>query len=529
MKRASSFFQKHYFGIGLCFALCVAFLLRVFKLSTLPNFIQVDEATLGYNAWCLAHFGVDRFLNEMPIYPQNYFGGQSPLCTYLVSLFILTIGRGKLTLFIARLPSLIFNMLGIIFSIKTIHLIFKNKNLTLVCAFLSAILPYLIMQARFGQDCNLMFGCCAIAMYSTFKYVNSQKRADLCLCGVSFGLVMYSYALSYIFVPLCLSLIALYMLYVKKINIPGIILWAVSLCITVLPILLFISSLLLKLDPFKFLFFNIYPVASGRMSEISLQGYWAKVWGSMQLTLTYDMLIVNSIPKYGTMYYISVPFIVVGLFVSLYHFVISLKKRQFHHSVLFLFYYISGLLTMGFFDSNIYRANFFFAAYIYFIILGIHSVYCFLQTYRKPFAIVLTGGYLLLALSFVRFYFTAYKFVVDSYMHLNPYYFVPPVEAVDFADNELCAETVYIDTELSEVYLFFSPVSPYEWTETRPEDNDGYGHYKFRVNSETPITTENAYISRKENIEFISTLNSYDIPYETVEYGDYYYLFYFPE
>lgn len=527
MKRALIFFQKYYFGIGLCLALCIAFLFRIVKLSVLPNFIHVDEATLGYNAWCLAHYGIDRFLNEMPIYPQNYNGGQSPLCTYLVSLFILTIGRGRLTLFIVRLPSLIFNMLGIIFSVKTVHLIFKNKNLTLACAFLSAILPYLIMQARVGQDCNLMFGCCAIAMYSTFKYVTSQKKFDLCLCGVSFGLVMYSYALSYIFVPLCLSLFALYMLYVNKINITKVILWAVSLCITVLPILLFIICLLFKLDPFKFLFFHIYPNASDRMSEISLLGFWSKVWGSMQLTLTYDLLIVNSIPKYGAMYYISVPFVIVGLIMSLYHFVISVKKREFHHSVLFLLYYISGIFTMGFFDSNIYRANFFFAAYIYFIILGIHSVYCFLQSYRKLFAIVLTGGYLLLALSFVRFYFTAYKLVVDSSMHLNPYYFVPPVEAVDFADNELCAETVYIDTELSEVFLFFSPISPYEWAGTLPAGR--YSHYNFQVNFQTPISTKNAYISRKENIEFISTLNSFNIPYETVEYEDYYYLFYFPE
>ena len=522
------FFQKHYFEIGLGAILFIALLLRVINLSSLPNFIHVDEATLGYNAWCLAHFGVDRFLNEMPIYPQNYYGGQSPLYTYLVSLFILTIGHGELTLFIERLPSLIFNMLGIIFSIKTIHLIFKNKNLTLACAFLSAVLPYFVMQARVGQDCNLMFGCCAMAMYSTFKYTISERKFDLCLCGISFGLVMYSYSLSYIFVPLCLCLFALYMLYVKKINIPKIILWAVSVCVTALPILLFISCLLFKSEPFKFLFFNIYPVASGRMTEISLQSFWSKIWAVIRFTLTYDSLIVNAVPKFGTMYYISIPFIVIGFFVSLYHFVISLRKRRFHYSALFFLFYISSLITLGFFSPNIYRANYFYAAYIYFLILGIYSVYCFIQSYRRMFVLVLAGGYILWALSFVRFYFYAYEFVVDSSMHLNPYYFVPPVEAISFAEAELSPETIYIDTELSEILLFFSPISPYEWTEIRnaDADGDGYGHYRFNVEGDTPISTQNVYIARKENTEFISAINSFEVPHETLEYR-YYYMFYF--
>lgn len=525
MKKAMASLQKNYYKAGLFISYIVAFILRILFLSDIPNILHIDEAGLGYNAWCLAHYGIDRYLNKMPIYPQNYvYGGQSPLYTYLVSLLILTVGKGSLSLFIVRLPGLLFSMLIVIFSTKTIHLVFRNRNLTLACSFLVSVLPYPIMQGRIGYDCNLMFGCCVIAMYSLVKYTSTEKTADLCICGTAFGLVMYSYAPSYIFVPLFLSLSALYLLYVRKLNIRRILLWAGCVCVSCLPILLFIMSLLLKLEPFKFLCFYIYPFASGRATEVSLEDFWSKVWHSIQITLTHGGFIVDSVPKFGTMYSLSIPFILVGFLISLYHFGSSLRKRRFHHSALFILFYVTSLVTMGLVDAiEIYRANFFFAAYIYFLLLGIYSVYGFIKNYRRAFVTVLAGGYLIWAFSFIQFYFHIYKVVI--YPH--SLYFIPAVEAIEFSESELSVETIYIDAAgFSEVQLFFSPISPYEWTETQCEG--GYGRYNFVINGDTDLSTENAYLTRKENAEFIEMINHFEVPHETVEYENYY-LFYFAE
>lgn len=525
MKKVMTFLQKNYYPIGLGISLTIALLLRVLYLADIPNILHIDEAGLGYNAWCLVHYGVDRYLNEMPIYPQNYvYSGQSPLYTYLVSLLILTIGRGNLSIFIVRLPSLLFSILIVVFSTKTIRLIFNNKNLALACSFLVSVLPYPVMNGRIGVDCHLMFGCCVIALYSLVKYASTEKTVDLCICGAAFGLVMYSYALSYILVPLYLSLVALYLLFVRRINISRIFLWAVCVCLSSLPVLLFIMSLLLKLEPFKFLCFNIYPVASGRAAEVTTEDFWQKVWHSVRITLTHGGLIVDSVPKFGTMYSISVPFIILGFVMSLYHFGKSLRTRRFHHSALFVLFYAASLITMGLIDAiEIYRANFFFTAYIYFLLLGIYTVYGFMRTYRRTFVTVLTGGYLLWALSFIRFYFHVYEIVI--YPHSM--YFIPAVEALAFSESELSAETIYIDSMgVPEFQLFFSPISPYQWIETQCDD--GYGRYNFVVNSETAISVENAYLTRKENAEFIEMINHFEIPHETIEYENYY-LFYFSE
>lgn len=100
---------SYYFILGLMF-LCTI-LLRVYKLAQLPDILHIDEAGLGYNAWCLAHYGTDRYLNVHPFYAQNFEGGQSPLYTYMLVLLIKTIGCGNVSLWLTRLPAVLASLL----------------------------------------------------------------------------------------------------------------------------------------------------------------------------------------------------------------------------------------------------------------------------------------------------------------------------------------------------------------------------------------------------------------------------------
>ena len=43
----------------LLFVLCITIFLRFYKLTILPDVLHIDEAALGYNAWCLANYGTD--------------------------------------------------------------------------------------------------------------------------------------------------------------------------------------------------------------------------------------------------------------------------------------------------------------------------------------------------------------------------------------------------------------------------------------------------------------------------------------
>lgn len=517
------FIRKNFYYIALTAAFLFAFFLRSYRLAEIPDITHFDEASLGYNAWCLAHYGVDRYLNSMPIYPQNMEGGQSPLYTYAVVLLIDTVGMGNISLFLVRIPGLISSMLVVIFGTKSISLIFQNKKITLMSALLLAVCPYYIMHGRHALDCNMMLGCSTVALYLLTKYIKTQKLQDMIFCGISFGIILYSYALSYFVVPLFLVLITLYMLYTHKITFRKSVLLALCVVITALPVIIFIFSLLFQLDPIKFFCFTISPIASKRMGDVGNSNFWENVLGIIKITLTNSFYPLDAVDKFYTMYFISIPFIIAGFLTSGKHFFVSLKRRRFHYSSVYLLFYICGLITIGLTGTDyIYRANYLFISYLYFLVCGIYTVYRFVRSYQHLFIGTLGTCYLLWSLSFFRYYFNIYT-AADIYP--NSLYFVPATDAISYAQERLDADNIYIDyLTAKEYYYFYFPFSPYE--KVAQEHENGFGRYYFVIDSDTPIDTRNAYIVRQENQEFLSKLTLSGLSYTAIEYP-YYYLIYF--
>lgn len=513
---------SYYFILGLMF-LCTI-LLRVYKLAQLPDILHIDEAGLGYNAWCLAHYGTDRYLNVHPFYAQNFEGGQSPLYTYMLVLLIKTIGCGNVSLWLTRLPAVIASLLLWGVGVKSISLIFHDRKFTIAAACFLAFCPYYIMSGRFALDCNLMLCCCAVSLLFLLKYIQTNKLPFLIFCGISFGFTMYSYALSYFMVPIFLVLITLYLLYTRKITFPRAILFAITVCITAIPVILFACSLLFQWEPIHFLGFVISPIASDRMKDVASSSFWENVTDIIKITLTHSFYPQDAVDKFYTLYPVSIPFIVLGMVYSVYRVVISVVKKTFHPASLYLFFYISGLITIGLTGTQyVYRANSFFICYLYFWISGIALVYNFLSVYRKPFAAVLACSYLLWTASFMNYYFRIYT-LADQYP--NSLYNVPIKDAVDYVESHANFSTLYMDcTGMSEFYFFYYPVNPSAAASEEHYQNGSHG-YEFGIDYATPVESSNAYIVRKENLEFINKLNASGLSFQTVEYP-HYYLFYF--
>ena len=518
--------QDLLYKISIYAILFLALFLRIYHLTQTPDVLHADEVSIGYNAWCIAHYGVDRYLNIMPVYAQNLNGGQSPLYTYSVVLLLKLFGGDSIPLFLVRLPGAISSMLVIIWGTRIISSIFHNGKITVMCALLITICPYFVMHGRFAYDCNLMLSCSLIALHSLLRYIDTQKLSHLIICGICFGVVLYTYALSYFVISIFLCTTAIYLLYMKKISISRILIWATAVCITALPIILFIISLLFQLPAFRFLCFTIKPIATERMNDISPTGFWYNIITNIRLTLTNSFDPLDAVGKYFTMYYISIPFIIIGFLCSMYQFIVSLLKKTFHFSSIIVLFFLSSLITIGLVnDSHIYRANYFFASYIYFLVLGIVSVYHFVKIYRKLFIETLAICYLLWGLSFLRYYFNVYS-VPDLYTYPNSLYFALAEEPISFVENELDADSIYCDcVTLSTCYLFYKPVSPYEFSGQSFDDVESLDHHYFEIDYYTPVASGNAYIVRKENNEFITKIHLSDIEFDTWEYGHYYVFF----
>ena len=73
--------------------------------------------------------------------------------------------------------------------------------------------------------------------------------------------------------------------------------------------------------------------------------------------------------------------------------------------------------------------------------------------------------------------------------------------------------------------LLCAPVNPSAAASEEHYQNGSHG-YEFGIDYATPVESSNAYIVRKENLEFINKLNASGLSFQTVEYP-HYYLFYF--
>ena len=168
MKKIKEVFKDKY-NIAFIVILLVAVLVRIVLLDKFPNGIHEDEAGMMYDAYCMAEYGTDRYLNENPVYLINFGGGQSVLYSAIASILIRFFG---LSVFVIRLPAVILSVITIILAYALAKKYIGNK-FALVLSFLITICPWHIMQSRWGLDCNLLS---SFIMISVFTLLNSKKE-----------------------------------------------------------------------------------------------------------------------------------------------------------------------------------------------------------------------------------------------------------------------------------------------------------------------------------------------------------------
>lgn len=147
----------------------------------------------------------------------------------------------------------------------------KDKKTALLFTFLIIICPWHIISSRFGLDCNLLSGLFMLDLYLLHK---AKKNWQYILAGVMIGLTLYTYALSYIIIPIFLIVWISYMLYMKKINIKQIILLGIPIFLFALPLMYMILLNNGVFEKTQFGIFTIPKLWEYRIGEVSISNIW---------------------------------------------------------------------------------------------------------------------------------------------------------------------------------------------------------------------------------------------------------------
>lgn len=506
-------------------------LMHVYRIGDLPYGIQCDEMGMGYDAWCLANFGTDRYQNSFPVYLINFSGGQSALYAYLCAPFVYFWGFSA-TVF--RIPAIICSIATAFFILKIIEMIYpQNKKIKLFVFFLYTIFPIFTMIFRTGLDCILMLGGSTAFIYSLIRATNKQRYRDFLIAGIVGGITLYTYALSHLVLPLFLLFAVGYLLYLKKIQWKQLFAFGVPLFILAFPLILFHIINMFDLEEIQLGFLTIPKLYRYRSDDISMQDIKNNIGLFFKYTLLYDGVENIGIERFATMYHISIPFIMLGFANCCIKGIQSIRKRVLDYRVFILFWFMA-MFCMGILLSSggpqAYRMNALYMTYLVFCVDGIQSVYAFIKSKKtflaQVFMVVITSLYSILFVLFAKYYFCDYT--EDTY--LLDYYNFKLNDALDYLEgqpNDIGYRTTYIG-DVSFTYIYYlgsSELSPQEYNKLEDDEpytlylwTQSYQNYRFYFPEEIDPTGN--YILPETSQEYINLCVEYGLKGEHI--GQYY-------
>lgn len=457
------------------FWLLIAFLFgslaRLLFLGEQPMGLHQDEAYSAYNSWAVMNYGIDSFGYTRPVYYTVWGSGMSVLYSYLTMPFFALFGISTLTI---RMPQAIMGSISIIVIYGLGKEMFHSKWMGVFFAFLLAINPWHIQQSRFGLDCNLAVPMLLLAMFFFSRYLNGKKKS---FWGAAFfwGLTLYCYVLTWLVIPVIL-LVSLIFFRKRIVLDKDFFLPLFLLFVMAVPLLLFLAVNFGFIAEIRTGLFSIPKLPALRTGEMTFHTWVLKqrvlnLVGMLFQQFDDRWWISNS--KVGSYYYISMPFILLGL---LYHirvfFQWVFRKRELPiHFLMAIWFGAAFLVGISIDQVCFHKVNY---IHIPIILYGGTGIWCLAEILKKKKQVftVLVCAYAA-CFGYYIYFQSTYPVDFDSYgnswvSHMNWYRYE---KALEYAESLTEGEISVIGLNYANIMLH-AEISPYEFMDTIEYDGD---------------------------------------------------------
>jgi len=462
--------------------------LHLFALGTHPYGLAIDEMSMGYDAWCLANYGVDRNLDALPLYLKNFGGGQSPMQAYLCALLIRL--TGTVNPFLLRLPGALFGLLTMACGAMLVHDLLGEKHPKAWFAYCMLYLaaPYFTMAARIGLDCNLMLGMSTVFLWTLSRAVSRRSARWFALSGAAAGLTLYTYAISYLVLPLFLLLTLACLMITRSVRLKDVLALSVPLGVLAAPLIAVQIINMLGLPEVTAGGFTLTRLADYRASELSLAQIPRNFVDVVKCTFFHDGSLTNAHPRFWTLYPVSAPFAAVGIVSCTVRAVRALRERRFDVSMLILLWGACMLAAGCTISTGITtnRINGMFFAVAACTAAGIFAVSDRLKgKWRRALAAGLAAAYMVSFGLFAGWYF---RFDGLFPMFVNAY-----PEGIAWIEEQFPEKEVHMRTSYVS-YMYAMLPDPFEYDLPEQEDERRYGRYHFTERFAMPYDENAVYV-----------------------------------
>ena len=495
----------------------LAFSVRFLKLGEIPEGINQDEALTGYDAFLLLTTGADHWGIKNPVYLMGWGSGTSVLYALLakVSFYIFDVNVWAL-----RLPQAVMGLLGCYVFYLTLKL-FYDKTSALTGLFLFSIMPWAVMNSRWGLDANVAPMFWLLGFYFYCRAVKDIRY--LFISAIFYALTMYAYAGFWLFMAITLPLQWGYLLWIKndKKVLLNAFLSGLLFILLILPLVWLVLVNFGIVSEYKGEFFSVPKLLFWRGGEVGLNDFKNKFrMFSNLLFKQNDGWLSNMIPSYGLFYLFSPILVVVGLVSQGIKAKKDVLAKQFSFDLVIICLIVIGLLNALCVYAFSNRVNFLFVPLTVALTIGV-------VTFRhiKVLFYGVMIAYFICFMSFCKTYFGNYNQMIAkhysfsfSYGLKDALYKADELHAKEGADIYLLEE-LYAYSKV----LFYNKINPYayrrtvEWYDYPNAFVQAkqflYYHFVWEQDYEH-LESGKIYIAHKDKIAYFAGM-----PYQ--EYGNY--------
>jgi 4-amino-4-deoxy-L-arabinose transferase-like glycosyltransferase len=199
------FKSKKIYLLALIFILLIGFFLRFYKLGTIPNGPEWDEASVGYNAFSIAKTGIDEWGNKLPLLFAAFGDYKNPIYIYLTAIVVKLM---DLSVISTRFINAFSGSLLIFIWYFIARLATKNEKVSLLTAFFLAVSPFGIFFSRIAGD-GMILSVFLISLGVMFEllYLNKKKSIFFLVSMLCLLLSIFTYNLARVVSPVLIFLI----------------------------------------------------------------------------------------------------------------------------------------------------------------------------------------------------------------------------------------------------------------------------------------------------------------------------------
>lgn len=274
---------------------------RTFAFCEVPPGLNPDEASIGYDAWSLLHYGVDRNGFKWPIHLVSWGSGQNALYAYFAMPFI----AFGLTPCTTRVPMLLAGYLSLPLTWIVARRLFDERAAWTTLGTV-ALSPWHVMLSRWALESNLMpfVFLAALAGLLSARTSNAYRVRLVCAFAL-FGLCLYAYGTAYLAVPLFVTGALILGVVGGDLTPRAVALGFTTFLIVTLPIVMYVSINAFGWQTVSLAGITIprLPVSSRMKTEISSRSFSSNAEDLWRLLTTQsDGLAYNVTEPYGVLY-----------------------------------------------------------------------------------------------------------------------------------------------------------------------------------------------------------------------------------